>query len=368
MRARFPAYPTDDDVAAANRIRQLQRALLEWYRREARDLPWRRTSDPYAIWLSEIILQQTRVDQGLPYYERFLAAFPDTASLAAASLDHVLKLWEGLGYYSRARNLHRCAQVIAEQYAGKFPATVEELLALPGIGPYTAGAIASIAYGVRAPVLDGNVIRVLARVFNLDACTDELATRRELWRMAKTLVPADAPGDFNQAVMELGARICTPRTPRCDECPIAEACQARKTDEQDKRPVRRRRPEAPHQEIVVAVIRRKDEYLLGKRPPTGLLGGLWEFPGGKVEPGETHQLALRREVREELGVEVKVGKLIACVNHAYTHLRVTLNVYACTLSEGEPQPQTHVELKWAKREDFPRFAFPKANHKFLALV
>jgi len=346
----------------------VRRAMLKWFRAEARDLPWRRTSDPYKVWLSEIMLQQTRVDQGLPYYLRFVEALPTVEALAAANEDAVLKLWEGLGYYTRARNLHKTARLLVEQHGGALPREAKALQLLPGIGKYTAGAIASIAFGERAPALDGNVKRVLSRLYNIEGRIDETATEQELWEMAASLVPQKAPGDFNQAMMELGARICTPKKPDCDGCPLAGACMARAAGVQEARPVRRAKRAAPHKEIVVAVIQRKDEYLLGKRPPEGLLGGLWEFPGGKVEPGESHAQALVRECREELGVGVRVGGLVACVKHAYTHFKVTLNVYRCTLTRGTPTPRTHTELRWTRREAFGSLAFPKANHKFLDLL
>ncbi len=349
----------------ANRIR---RDLLAWYQAEARDLPWRRTQDPYRVWLSEIILQQTRVDQGTPYYERFVAAFPTVEDLAAASEDQVLKLWEGLGYYTRARNLHAAAKIVAGQHGGTFPEKAELLQLLPGVGRYTAGAIGSIAFGERVPVVDGNVKRVLSRLFDVEKSIDDTETEKALWAMAGKLVPRDAPGDFNQAMMELGARVCTPKKPACDACPVSACCIARADGTQLERPVRRAKKAVPHKEIVVAVIEEDGRYLIGRRPPEGMLGGLWEFPGGKVEPKETHQQALVRECKEELGVTVKAGGMLACVKHAYTHLRVTLNVYRCAIEKGTIKAKTHTELRWVPRSEFDEYAFPKGNHKFLDLI
>ena len=346
----------------------LRRSLVAWFRREARDLPWRRTRDPYAVWLSEIMLQQTRVDQGTPYYERFLAAFPDVHALADATDDQVLKLWEGLGYYTRARNLHRAARIIAHERGGRFPSTAEEWQALPGVGRYTAGAIASIAFGERVAVLDGNVIRVLTRVYNIDELSDAPATRKILWELAESLVPAKAPGDFNQAMMELGARVCTPRNPLCETCPVRRVCDAHALGVQELRPVRNAKRSTPHQEHVVAIIVRRGRYLLAKRPAHGLLGGLWEFPSGEVYAGETHGRALRRILREAFGVKIIAGPHIATVTHAYSHFKVTLNVYSCSLEGGEPSPRIHVESKWVPRAHFARYAFPKANHKFLEFL
>lgn len=346
----------------------LRKSLLRWFREEARDLPWRKTRDPYHVWLSEILLQQTRVDQGLPYYERFLAAMPALEDLARASEDEVLKLWEGLGYYTRARNLHKAARQVLDQYGGRLPEKAELLQLLPGVGKYTAGAIASIAFGERAPVVDGNVKRVLSRVFNIAQPIEDAAVDRKLWGLAEALVPETDPGDFNQAMMELGARICTPKKPDCGSCPIAGECEAFARGVQEKRPVRKPRKTVPHKEIVVAVIAEDGRYLIGKRPPEGMLAGLWEFPGGKVEAGESHQDALVRECREELGVEVKAGGMIATVNHAYTHLKVTLNVYRCVILSGKPRARTHSELMWVRPDAFGEYAFPKANHKFLGLL
>ncbi|MCF6283853.1 MAG: A/G-specific adenine glycosylase, partial [Candidatus Hydrogenedentes bacterium] len=247
----------------------IRKSLLRWFREEARDLPWRKSCDPYHVWLSEILLQQTRVDQGLPYYERFLVALPTLPDLAAASEDDVLKLWEGLGYYTRARNLHRAARQVMDQYDGRLPEKAELLQMLPGVGRYTAGAIASIAFGERAPVVDGNVKRVLTRLFNIAQPIEDTATDKKLWAIADSLVPASDPGDFNQGMMELGARICTPKKPDCGSCPIVGDCASHKRNLQEKRPVRKPRKAVPHREIVVAVIARDGEYLIGKRGPDG---------------------------------------------------------------------------------------------------
>lgn len=348
--------------------RALRERLLAWFKAEARDLPFRGTTDPYAVWVSEIILQQTRVDQGTPYYNRFVAAFPTVEALAAAPEEAVLKLWEGLGYYSRARNLHAAARMVCEQHGGRFPETAAQLRMLPGVGPYTAAAVASIAFGERVAVLDGNVKRVLARLYALDDCIDAPETERELWRLAQTLVPPRNPGDFNQAMMELGARVCTPRTPACMACPAASECRAHAEGREAELPVRKPKAATPLHEIVTAVIERDGCFLVGRRPHGGMLGGLWEFPGGKVEKGEDHALALARECREELGVTVRVGGLVACVRHAYTHFRIVMSVYRCEITDGEPAALAHTELRWVRPEDFDTLAFPKANHKFLPLL
>ncbi|HOZ45929.1 MAG TPA: A/G-specific adenine glycosylase [Candidatus Hydrogenedentes bacterium] len=346
----------------------IRRALLRWFRSQARDLPWRRTHDPYAVWISEIILQQTRIDQGLPYFERFIAAFPDVAALAHASEDAVLKRWEGLGYYSRARNLHKAAQHVVHDLGGILPRTAEAWQTLPGVGRYTAGAIASIAFGERVPVVDGNVKRVLARLFDIEGCIDDATTTNKLWDIAARLVPPSAPGDFNQAMMELGARICTPRNPACETCPACGSCDARAAGVQEARPVRRARRVAPHEEQVVAIIVRNGRYLLARRPPRGLLGGLWEFPAAAIAPGETHTAALERAARDLLAVEIRPSGLVATINHTYSHLRVTLHAYRCSLLAGRPSPRFHTETRWVALAHIDRYAIPRANHRLLAAL
>ncbi len=342
------------------------RPLLRWYDRQARDLPWRRTSDPYAIWVSEIMLQQTQVETVKPYYERFLRRFPTVQRLARARLDTVLKQWEGLGYYSRARNLHRAAQHIVTRYGGHVPQAKTDLLGLPGIGAYTAGAIASIAFGGREPVVDGNVTRVLCRVFRL--CTDprDSTTRAEIWRIAEGLLPVKRVGDFNQALMELGSEVCLPRAPRCSECPLRRVCEAKRHGEETVLPLRQPRKKIPSYTIVVGVIHdRHGRVLIDKRKPEGLLGGLWEFPGGKKKSGETLQAALRREVHEELGIHIRVEEPLAVVDHAYSHFRIRMHAFACKYVSGEVRCIACSDAKWVLPASLKRYAFPAANLKII---
>ncbi len=343
--------------------------LIDWYRQHARDLPWRRTRDPYRIWVAEVMLQQTRVDQAGPYYERFLKAFPTVEALAAASLDEVLRCWEGLGYYARARNLHQAARLLVAEHGGRLPTTYEALRRLPGIGPYTAAAVASIAFGEPRAVLDGNVIRVLTRVLAVEDDVRASATRRALQKVADALIPVEAPGTFNQALMELGATVCTPVHPRCGDCPLREACRAMAQGKPTAFPVQAARAPVPHHEVALGLLFNEEgAVLIQRRPEDGLLGGLWEFPGGKREPGESLEAACARELHEELGVRVSVGPCLARVRHAYTHFRVTLYAFPCTVQEGKPRSRAGLPLRWVPLDELDRYAFPRANRRLIELL
>jgi A/G-specific adenine glycosylase len=344
--------------------------LLRWFDANAAntDIPWRGQTDPYRIWLSEMMLQQTQIATVIPYYERFLARFPNVESLARAPLDDVLKRWEGLGYYSRARNLHRAAGQIVADFGGQFPTTAERLQELRGVGRYTAGAIASIVFGERVAALDGNVIRVLSRICNN---TDSApATRqRTLWEVAERLVPANRPGDYNQALMDLGRTVCTPRRPDCAHCPVAAHCEALRLGVQAERPVRVAKAPTPHYDVTAGVIwNAAGQVLIAQRPTDGLLGGLWEFPGGKQESGETLPECLQRELREELAIEVSVGELIARVKHAFTHFRITLYAYDCRHLSGEPQAIGCAAWRWVTLPELDQFAFARTDRHVIDVL
>lgn len=268
--------------------------LVDWYRANRRDLPWRRTRDPYAIWVSETMLQQTRVRVVVPYWQSWMARFPTAAALAAAPLDDVLSAWSGLGYYGRARNLYLGAREVVARYGGRLPETAGELRSLPGIGRYTAGAIASMAFDRREPLVDGNVARVLSRLFAVEEDVKSAAGQKRLWQLAGELVPADAPGDFNQALMELGATLCTPSAPRCPDCPLVAGCRARlagRERELPRMPERRRDADKPLLAAVAAWIERGGRVLLARRAPSGLFGGLWELPQAASRSGLVRTLA-----------------------------------------------------------------------------
>ncbi|HQN44987.1 MAG TPA: A/G-specific adenine glycosylase [Anaerolineaceae bacterium] len=348
---------------------ELAEKLLAWYAVNARTLPWRGHPDPYAVWVSEIMLQQTQVDTVSPYFERWMARFPTLEALAAASEQEVLALWEGLGYYSRARNLWRAARQVWEA-GGQMPRTAADLALLPGVGRYTAAAIASMAFGQNEAALDGNIRRVLARIFNVTLPARSPEGERQLWALAQQHLPPGRAGDYNQALMDLGSQICTPRAPACLVCPLQALCQAAALGLQAERPVMSSRPPVPLWTVTAAVIWRADRVLIARRPSRGLLGGLWEFPGGKLEPGETLPEGLRREIAEELAVEIAVGAELGVYRHAYTHFKVVLHAFACTLVTGEPQPQVASELCWALPAELPDFPMGKIDrqiaHRLLA--
>ena len=320
----------------------LQAALLRHFDRHARDLPWRAETDPYRIWVSEVMLQQTRVDTVIPYYRRWLEQFPDVDRLATADLDEVLLAWQGLGYYRRARNLHAGAGVVRERHCGRVPDSYEALRALPGVGEYTAGAVASIAFGEAVPAVDGNVKRVLARLYD-----EPSPAAAWLRRTAGELVDGERPGDWNQALMELGATVCTPTSPRCDACPVAEWCEARAAGTQAERPAASRKKEVQARVFVVAVVvDAVGRALVVRRPEHGLLAGMWAFPDAPLEEDDDRVTAATEAVVAGAqdattggleGVSVRVGpgawpRDLPAVRHRFTHLDAT---YQPVLLAGE---------------------------------
>jgi A/G-specific adenine glycosylase len=344
--------------------------LVRWYRKHRRDLPWRKTKDPYRIWISEVMLQQTQVETVRPYYQKFLKAFPNVKTLASAPIDCVMKVWEGAGYYARARNLHKAAKEIVRN-GGRFPESAKELIRLPGIGSYTAAAVASIAFGEAVPVIDGNVERVLARVIcEKGHVKTHAAAKQRIQRAAEQIMCTAAryyaPGDVNQAMMEIGATICKPRRVDCPACPLKTDCRA--TNElADPTVLPKKAPTKaiPHYDVTAAIIRKRGRILITKRPSKGLLGGLWEFPGGKKESKETLEACLRREIKEELGIEIRVKDLFAKVKHSYSHFRITLYAFDCEHLSGRVQKLGVADYQWVKPQELPQFAFPKADREIL---
>ncbi len=342
-------------------IEFIQKELLNWFEKQQRPLPWRVEYQPYQVWVSEIMLQQTQVKTALPYFDRWMKALPTIKSVAQAPEDQILKLWEGLGYYSRARNLQKAAKVIVSEYGGVFPTDHKAILALPGIGPYTAGAITSIAFNQDKPLVDGNVIRVLSRLFLYTKNTRLPAAEKQMWEWAEKVLPKGKARYFNQAMMEFGALQCTPSAVDCSTCPMTPVCQAYKKDMVSQLPDRGPKKKLKNLTVVVAVIRKNGKIFIQKRPPKGLMAGLWEFPGGKVEKGEKKEAALIRELKEEMGVQVKNIKFLKKLKHAYTSFKIDLHCYEVDYESGKVELKAATEFKWINPSELKDHAFPAAN-------
>jgi A/G-specific adenine glycosylase len=340
---------------------EFQNKLKHWYTLNHRKLPWRQTKNPYKIWISEIMLQQTTVQTVIPYYKRWIKLFPDIQTLSEAPLQKVLSAWQGLGYYQRARNLHQASKIIVERYKGCIPQKHEDLKRIPGFGPYTTAAVLSFAFDKSYPVMDANVRRVSMRLMRMHRKASP-KNDRELLRFLAPLHPQRSMGIFNQAFMELGSLICKPKNPLCLLCPISEYCESFKKGEQEIIPHPKRRKYS-HIEAVVGIIIKKGKYLIQKRPSTGLLADLWEFPGGKIKTNEKPEEALKREIKEELGTDASPGELLITVQHAYTQFRVKLSAYLCSLdSELKPSEKNH---RWVTLKSIRNFPLPSGSVKIV---
>ncbi len=336
---------------------RLASRLLAWYRLHARTLPWRGSADPYAVWVSEIMLQQTRVEAVIPYFEKWMVRFPTVRVLAVASEQDVLNAWEGLGYYSRARNLHKAAQKIVDEFGGELPRSVNELRTLPGIGRYTAGAIASIAFGLDEPTLDGNLRRVFSRLFNVEVPADSREGGQWLWSLAAAHLPRGQAGDYNQALMDLGATVCLPKNPRCLLCPVREFCRARALGVQEGRPVMKPKAEVPRVVHAAVVIMKGKRVLLAKRPSKGLLGGMWEFPNGRVDGDPRKGLA--KALKTGYGLGVRAGEALGVIRHAYTHFRVTVHVFQAELVSMSKEKN----LKWVSVDELENYPMGRIDRQ-----
>ena len=340
---------------------EIAHPLKEWYRSNRRDLAFRRTRDPYAILVAEAMLQRTRIVTGVPYYERFLARFPTVADLANASEEEVLRAWEGLGFYGRARNLHRAARLILSDHGGRVPERVSALRTLPGVGDYTAGAVASIAFGVPVPAIDGNATRVLARVFRLRGDLSRSEGRRRLQAIAESLVPATEPGTYNQALMELGATVCLPRAPKCPACPIRSMCGAFAEGRVEAYPTIRRTTTVPTVRVAFALIERRGKVLLMQRPARGVLAMFWSLPGGELGTHADEATGLQDLFRSR-GLPVRIAEPLARVDHTFSHRR-----WKGLMLRGHPAGtiRDREDLMWASPEDIERLPVVSFQRRFL---
>ena len=348
-------------------MKKVQIHILDWFHVNARDLPWRETYDPYHIWISEIMLQQTQMDRVVNYFNRWITRFPDIGSITRANEEEVLKLWEGLGYYARAKNIMKSAGILKDCFKSTLPADYELLLKLPGIGKYTAAAIMSIAFNEDYPLVDANIERIFARLFNLPKPVKDKKTHTYIWQKASEILPKGMARLFNQGMMELGALVCIAKNPRCKICPVREDCQAFSLGLVSERPVLKEPVKTIFIEMATGILQRTGSILIQKRKTKGVWANLWEFPGGRLEPGETPEMALVREYLEETELAVGNLKKITTVQHSYTIYRVTLHCYFCSLVDTRHEPVLHgaQEYRWIKPKELSNYAFPAGHRKLI---
>lgn len=351
-----------------NQLKQFRQALHDWFRVHQRQLPWRETKNPYFIWISEVMLQQTQVKKVLGYYENFIRQFPTIQSLARTDLQDVLKAWEGMGYYARARNLHKASQIIINEMHGIIPADYETFRKLPGAGDYISAAVLSLAFDKPYAVVDGNVKRVIARLLRINAPINTASAQKIFREKADMLLDQRQAGAFNQAMMELGALICRPQNPSCLACPVADLCETFKANEQARFPVTIPSRKIPEYRISVAVIFQKGRVLITQRKPDGLLGGLWEFPGGQQLEGESAELACIRSIKEQINLTIEVLDFLTFVNHAYSHFKIHVNVFRCRVTSGNVLLNGPADFRWIRLNEIDRFPVHVAHHKFIPML
>ena len=349
----------------AEKHQNIRLALVAWYAANQRDLPWRNTRDPYRIWVSEVMLQQTQVNTVIPYYQKFIARFPDVQALATSNLQSVLKVWEGLGYYGRARNLHRAAQTVVRKHSGIIPDTDAEIRQLPGVGEYIAAAVLSIAYNLPHPVVDGNVKRVLARLFLLDAPVNHSGALSVFRKKAEQLMDTTLPRIYNQALMELGALVCRPQHPQCPACPLQDHCLAFRNGRTAEFPRKKKAKPLPLHALAAGVVVKRGSILITRRPEKGLLGGLWEFPNGPIETRETPDMACLRHLYAMVNLTAEIDTFVARVRHAYTHFKISMDVYACQYVSGRVRLNGPAAYRWVTLDEIGAYPLPKAVHKSL---
>ena len=333
--------------------------LLRWYDNQGHNFPWRGIIDPYKTWLSEVMLQQTQVHTVIPYFKRWLQAFPNIKSVASADMDTILKQWEGLGYYARARNFHAACKIVESNYLGEIPNDIDQFSSLPGAGSYISGAVMSIAFNQPVPALDANAFRVVSRLQSVDKPFSKC--KNEINEFLSDLICTQRPGDFNQAIMDLGRNICTPINPHCNICPLSKYCSAFVNKTVSNYPVKLKSRQKPHYRVAVGVIWKNGKILISKRRENGLLGGLWEFPGGKVESGETVQQALTREIKEELAIDILRAEPLIEHSHDYGDKSVLLDVWWIDAFDGTPTGHEGQTIKWVDIAALDYYEFPAAN-------
>lgn len=342
--------------------------LVGWFQKNQRDLPWRKTYDPYQVWISEIMLQQTQVVTALPYFDRWMKKLPDVRAVASATEESLLKLWEGLGYYSRVRNIQKAARLIMSEHGGSFPSDYDAILRLPGVGNYTAGAISSIAFNQNRPLVDGNVIRVIARLLDFRGNTRLPESIASFWKRASEILPAGRARDFNQGLMELGAMVCKPQNPDCGRCPVQKICSSFRAGTMNDLPHRGEAVRTESIRVAIAVIRKGGKIFIQKRPASGLMPGLWEFPGGKINQKETPERALSREVGEETGLSITNVRPVMRLRHAYTRFRVDLYCFEADYGAGRVKLRAASRGKWVPPETLKNYPFPAANVRLIARI
>ena len=352
-------------LQSSESYQKFRNSLLKWFGKHQREMPWRGIDDPYKIWVSEVMLQQTQVKKVVAYYERFIAKFPDVQQLAAAQLQEVLKVWEGLGYYARARNLHKAAKIIVEEHDGIIPTDYVSFRKLPGVGDYSAAAVQSIAYNQPYATVDGNIKRVLARLFLMDTPINDSTAAKPFQHTADQLLDQDNPRLFNQALMELGATVCRPQSPTCLVCPVNLYCGAFHTARQDEYPKRKKNERVPEHHLAAGVIYKEDKVLIVQRPLDGLLGGLWEFPNGQINDTETAEQGCIRHISEVVNLSVSNMKYLNRVKHAFTHFKIIMDTYQCDYSSGDVVLNGPIDAKWVKLSELQDYPLPRATHKLL---
>ena len=346
---------------------RFQTTLLNWYHANKRDLPWRTHTTPYRVWVSEIMLQQTQMERGVAYFHRWMDALPDIKAVADANEDTVLKLWEGLGYYSRVRNLHKAARIIMQEHRGHFPNTLQAIKALPGIGNYTAGAIGSIAFNLPVPAVDANVERVFSRLYDIDTPIKDKENMSFVYAKAEELLPAEHAQHWNQAIMELGALICSKKA-HCHQCPLSHWCEAYHLGIPHERPVKKRKKPITHLNVGTGFLVHEGKIYVQKRPMHGVWAGFWELPGGVMEEGETPNQTIVREFMEEMEFPITPLDKITTIKHGYTTYQVSLHAYFVRLQKGcTPEPVLHAatEYKWASFEELDELTMPAGHRKLV---